>query len=168
MPASTSTARHLRPCSVPLDSDGLVIARELCAAKPQLEPEICWGHDDTDVEAADVKLDAATETCSSLLLEDELVLLDTGEVTLYRAELHCTGCTCQLQTDPKLLTENQRTLPQASGQPVWLVVGDDNFGVPGSCRISLFQPDLEAVDYRSIWADFVPLIHVNMSSLGSY
>lgn len=60
-----------------------MIARELCAAKPQLEPEICWGHDDTDVEAADVEPDTTTEAGSSLLLEDELVLLDTGEVTLY-------------------------------------------------------------------------------------
>jgi hypothetical protein len=43
------------------------------------------------------------------------VLLDTGEVTLYRAELHCPSYTCQLRTDFGLLAMSRRTLPEASG-----------------------------------------------------
>lgn len=135
-----------------------MVARELCAAKPQLKPEICWGYDDPDVEAANVELDTATEAGPSLLLEDELMLLDAGEITLYRAELRYTGCACQPETDLGLLTKRQHTLPEASGQPLWFIVGNDNFGVPGSCRVSLLQPDLEAVDYGHIRADLVPLI----------
>ena len=62
-----------------------MITGELLAFEEQLKPQIRWRNCDFDIELANVKRTPAAEATPSFLLEDQLVLLDVLEITLYRA-----------------------------------------------------------------------------------
>jgi len=88
----SSRPLHPRSLLVPLDRDGIVVAREFVACKPQFKAQVGRRHDDANFKLANVELVALCYACAPFVLQDELVLLDTREIALDIAQLYSTAC----------------------------------------------------------------------------